>query len=240
MEEEFDFNDFDSEELQYSVISHFNYLPGEVSSLEKIGVLQSFPENYVLVEAGSKTEYCYIVKSGRVVGYEKTQSGEERIYQFNEKDAVFLESDLLFDWVVPVAFKTAKPSELICIDKPALMKAIAENPKISMDLIYSLSVKFIAAKEQIRNMSFQNASWKVCNLMLSFAKQYGVPYDGKVLIKEKISQQVMSNLLGINRITAVRIIKELKDLELVEQVNGFYCIRDMRKLKQYQDGVSRK
>ena len=133
-----------------------------------------------------------------------------------------------------------KPSELVCIDKVALMNAIMENPKISMELIHSLSVRFIAAKEQIRNMNFQNASWKVCNLLLSFAKQYGVTYDGKILIKEKISQQLMSDMLGINRITAVRIIKELKDQELVEQINGFYCVRDMRKLKQYQDGVSRK
>lgn len=240
MTEGFAYNDLDTEELQLSLVSHFNYLPGERSSMDKLGVLRSFPENYVLVEAGTKTEYCYLVKSGRVVGYEKTQSGEERIYQFNEKDAVFLESDLLFDWVVPVEFRTVKPSELVCIDKVALMNAIMENPKISMELIHSLSVRFIAAKEQIRNMNFQNASWKVCNLLLSFAKQYGVPYDGKILIKEKISQQLMSDMLGINRITAVRIIKELKDQELVEQINGFYCVRDMRKLKQYQDGVSRK
>ena len=44
----------------------------------------------------------------------------------------------------------------------------------------------------------------------------------------------MSNLLGINRITTVRGIKKLKDMGLLEQINGLYCIRDIERLKRHQ------
>jgi CRP/FNR family transcriptional regulator len=88
--------------------------------------------------------------------------------------------------------------------------------------------------DQIRQASVHNATWKVCNLLLIFADRFGVIYDGKVLIREKISQQMLSNLLGINRITVVRVIKDLKNEALLEQIDGFYCIRSVERLKKYQ------
>lgn len=196
-------------------------------------------KDYMLAEAGKIPKYCYIVKSGRVVCYEYSINGEERIYNFNETNSLLLESYVLFDTVVPVNFKTTLSSEIIFIDKETLMKAITTDTEICMDIMQSLHMKFNTSMEQIRHANFHNASWKICDLLLMFADRYGVEYDGKILIKEKISQQLLSNLLGINRVTAVRAIKELKDMSLVEQVNGYYCIRDVEKLKRHQNHLIR-
>lgn len=214
-------------------------LPRGISRLEKLGQKKKVPKDYMLVEAGEIPKYCYIVKSGRVVCYEYSVSGEERIYNFNETNSLLLESYVLFDTVVPVNFKATVPTELICIDKETLMNAITSDAQIGMDIMQSLHIKFNSSMEQIRHANFHNASWKICDLLLMFAERYGVEYDGKILIKEKISQQLLSNLLGINRVTAVRAIKELKDMSLIEQVNGYYCIRDVEKLKRHQERLIR-
>jgi CRP/FNR family transcriptional regulator len=70
-----------------------------------------------------------------------------------------------------------------------------------------------------------------------FSERYGVPYNDAVMIKEKISQQILSDLLGVNRITVNRIIKILKDAGLLFQINGYYCICDVKKLKQHMDSL---
>ena len=189
----------------------------------------------MLVQAGTKPNYCYIVKTGRVAAFETTVTGEERIYNFNESNSVLLEGNLLFDQDSAVNFKTVQPSELVCITKEMLLKGIAHDPQLSMDIMESLSTKFLSAMEQVRHTNFHNAGWKICDLLLIFAEHYGVPYDGKILIKEKISQQLLSNLLGINRVTAVRAIKDLKEMALIEQINGYYCIRSLEKLKRHQE-----
>ena len=44
---------------------------------------------------------------------------------------------------------------------------------------------------------------------------------------------VVANLLGVNRITMVRAIKELREMGLIEQVNGFYCIRDKERMQKF-------
>lgn len=220
-------------------VSRLLRLPRGISRLEKLGNKRTLPKDFMLVEAGEIPKYCFIVKTGRVVCYEYSVSGEERIYNFNENNSLLLESYVLFDTVVPVNFKTTLPSEIIYIDKETLLHAITTDAEICKDIMQSLHWKFNTSMEQIRHVNFHNASWKICDLLLMFAEQYGVEYDGKILIKEKISQQLLSNLLGINRVTAVRAIKELKDMALIEQVNGYYCIRDIDKLKRHQDRLIR-
>lgn len=216
-------------------VSRLLYLPRGISRLEKLGERKKFPKNHILVQAGSRPQYCYIVKEGRVVAYEYTVTGEERIYNFNERNSLLLEANILFNYISPINFKTALPSELVCINRETLLEAVSKDPDISMDLMESLATKFMSSMDQIRHANFHNAAWKICDLLLIFAERYGVPYDGKVLIKEKISQQLLSNLLGINRVTAVRAIKDLKEMALVEQINGYYCIRDIERLKRHQD-----
>lgn len=215
-------------------ISYLLTLPRGTSRLEKLGESFVFPKNHILVKPGQKTQYCYVLKRGRVISYEYSSSGEERIYHFQEKNSIFLESNLLFDRPVPVGFKTVCTTEVIRINKVTLLKAIKADPQIALDIIESNSMKFFASMEQVRQFKSHNASWKICNLLLVFSQHYGVPYDDKILIQEKISQQLLSSMLGINRITAVRAIKELKDMALIEQINGFYCIRDIEKLKKHQ------
>lgn len=220
---------------QAGFVTRLIRLPRGISRLEKLGVEHQLPKNEMLVEAGQVPKYCYIVKTGRVVCYEFSVSGEERIYNFNENNSLLLESYLLFDTVVPVNFKTLLPSKIIFIDKDTLVRAITEDSQLCMDIMQSMHLKFHSSMEQIRHTNFHNASWKICDLLLMFADCYGVEYDGKILIKEKISQQLISNFLGLNRVTVVRAIKELKDMALIEQVNGYYCIRDVKKLKKHQE-----
>lgn len=216
-------------------VSRLLYLPRGIARLEKLGEKKFFPKNYILQQAGKKTKYCYIVKTGRVAGYEYTFTGEERIYNFNEQNSLFLEANLLFDYTSPVSFKTMLDSELVCIDKKTLVDALEKDSEVSKDIMESMATKFMSAMEQVRHANYHNAEWKVCDLLLIFADRYGEFYDGKILIREKISQQQFSNLVGINRVTAVRAIKKLKDMTLIEQINGYYCICDMERLKEHQE-----
>jgi CRP/FNR family transcriptional regulator len=207
------------------------YLPRGVGRLIDLGTLRHYPKNTVIVRQDAIPVYCYVVVRGRVITFEYNDRGNERVYNFLERNAIFLDANLLMNTPAPVAFRAATDSDISCIDRNALLRAIAEDPDVNFDIIQSISIKFLSSMDQIRETGTHNASWRVMNLLLIFADQYGVPYDGKTLIKQQLSQQMLSNLLGINRITAVHIIKELKDLGLIEQINGYYCIRDIEKLK---------
>lgn len=223
---------FAPEENSFSRIIHLQRGTGR---LEALGEIRTFERNKILIRQWEKPWYCYVVKSGKVAACDFTVNGEERVYHVHEKDSVILEESLLFGWESRVELKVIRKAELVCITRAALMQAIQADPEVALDIIQSVSVKFMGAMDQLRHANQYGAEWRICELLLDYADYYGTEYDGKILIREKLSQQVMSNLLGINRITTVRAIKNLKEMGLLENINGFYCIRDRKLLRRHQE-----
>ena len=202
---------------------------------EAIGELRAFPKGVVLISAEEVPACLYIVKSGLVAGYEELANGSERIYYLMDKNAMFLEANLMLSRPASVNFRTLEPSELIMVKKDALMRAFQEDPQISCSLFFSVSNKFLVAMDELRGSRSHSAEWMLCHLLLEFAERYGVAYDGKVLISKSLSFQMLADMIGVNRVTAVRAMRSLRDLGLVEWINGFHCIRSPEALKTHQE-----
>lgn len=213
-------------------------LPEGIMKLEKLGEIIFLPKDHVIIEAEQETVYCYLVKKGRVFSYESFPNGEERIYHLYEKNALFLESELIFSKKSKVSYKTAMSSELIRIKRSTMLAAMKKEPQLALEVMEVISVKRDASMEQVRYDKKHTIAWKICDLFFTFASHYGIDCGNGLMIREKFSQQTIANLLGVNRITAVRAIKNLKDLGLIHQTKGFYYISDMENLAEYQRSVS--
>lgn len=211
------------------------YLTRGIERMLDLGTHKQYPKHYVLATPEQVPDVCYLIVRGRVAAYETTRDGIERIYNYMDSGSLILDLNMLTRRKALVYFQTVQPSELVSIRRETLLRAMTENPEIMMDIVESISNKCLSAMDQVREVFQHNAPWRICQLFLIFADRYGVIYDGKILIKEKISQQMIANLLCINRVTAARAIKDLKELNLIEQINGYYCIRDVEKLHRHQE-----
>jgi CRP-like cAMP-binding protein len=56
------------------------------------------------------------------------------------------------------------------------------------------------------------------------AANFGTVKDAWVAINIKITQQMIGNMLGINRITVGKVLKELKEVGVIMMVNGQYWV----------------
>lgn len=228
-------NGFKTMGIEDDLIRHIYSLPRGIKRLEQMGETIKVPKGTELNSINEIPDFCYVVKSGRVVCYELTYNGEQRIYSFMEPNSIFLEECLLLDVPSPVLFKTMVPSVLVRIHKCALKHAFKCDIDSVLDICHSLALKFLSAMGQIRCAQQRPVEWKICRLIQILADNYGAGYDGKTLIAEHISHQTLADMLGINRVTVSKKVKELKDLSLIEQVNGFICIRDKEALKKHMD-----
>ena len=104
-----------------------------------------------------------------------------------------------------------------------------------MDIIQSLSMKLMSVVEQVRFEQEHSATEKVCNLLLAYAGRYGVADSDGTMIREKLSQEYIANLLGLNRVTVVRVMKDLKQQGLVEKKNGYYYLYHIEQMYDYKD-----
>lgn len=201
---------------------------------EKIGTVVKIPKKQLLFRYDEVPDRCYIVKQGLVIAYEELPNGNELIYYMMDKNAMFLEANMMLARPADVNFRTAEDCELICITKDQLMKALDDDPKLMSSLFFSVANKFLEAMEELREDRGHSAEWRLCNLLSEFSELYGIQYDGKILIQKNISLQLLAGMLGVNRATTVRAMHNLRDLGLVEHINGFYCIRSIEALKRHQ------
>ena len=201
---------------------HLLYLPRGIERLAKLGESRSFPKGIDLNQVNEIPDCCYVVKSGRILCYEISYAGDQRVYNIMEPGSMFMEDCLLFDKPCPVIFRTLDDCELIRIDKCDLKRAFKCDIDIVMDVCESLATKFLSAMEHLRLGPRQSASWKICKMLLICAAHYGEPQkDGSILLNRKISHQMLADILGMNRVTVTRKMKELKELDLA-------CLRDGR------------
>ena len=206
-----------------------------MAQLESIGKLEFYAKNQILAERGKVPDCCYVVRRGQVIGFEELSSGEELYHYIMDANTLFLEANVLFDQPVPISFKTVEPSEIIRIRKEDLELAVMKNPYLLLTAFHSVSHKFFEAMDELREIKCHSSTWRMCKLLLSFAEQYGVAYDGKILIQKKLSIQLMTSLLGVNRATTVRSLHMLRDLGLIENINGYYCVRSIEALRRHQE-----
>jgi len=218
----------------------FLHLPGDMECLKALGMPKTIPKGKVFIEPGDPVDHCYVVQKGCVTGYDLSPAGNERIYAVALDNALLLEVCAILGRPSPVYLKAIKDTELVTIPRKVLIGEIRRNSKIAMTVIESLCRKYSSVTEQIREIKCREAPWRLCNLFLIFAHTYGEPQGDKTVIKEKINQQLLADLLGINRVTTVRIVTALKSRGLIEKAGGFYCIPSLQKLSAYMESLEDK
>ena len=218
--------------------SRFVHMRHSVEPLIRLGERRRYPKNTVLIRAGEVPSCCYLVLSGQVVAVKETEEGNELFFYVMEENSLCGEANALFARPLPVLFRTTMPSELVRIDKDVLRRAIETDPSLSMAILECMADKFFEAMDENEKIKSHQAAWLLCDLLITFAKRYGIGYDGKILIHKRLSIEYMTNLLGVNRATTVRSIRALKDMNLLENINGFYCIRSIEQLKRHQQNLA--
>lgn len=215
--------------------SHIIRTNDELRVWNDIGSAVKFQKGRVIIGPDVIPDCFYIVKSGVVMAYEELDNGSELAYFFMERNSVLLEANLILSKAPGVSFRALEDSMLIRVTREQLLRALEDNPMVLISLLSSVSNKFLDAMDANREMKKHDAYWRVCGLLIEFAEKYGAQYDGKVLIRRRISVQLITDMLGINRATTVRSMRKLRDLGLVEHINGYYCVRSIEALRRHQE-----
>lgn len=204
----------------------FHHMPGW-EKLEPLGEHIYLPGNHYIVTPGDPVKYCYLMLEGRAISLETTPEGVEHIFNVFEPGSIFLESNVLAGYEADVFFQTVTACELVRIEGGALKRAMCQDEDIFQLVMDSFASKYYSAMDQLRETYNREAVWKVYNMMVLLADGIGKPCFGDwVMIDMKITQQTISSMLGLNRITVSRALKELKDAgKLLIVNNGYYCVQ---------------
>lgn len=214
---------------------HIIKLSHHINELMDIGESVFMKRGTIFMRAGKVSDYIYIVKSGKAVSVEEYSNGKIRNGLIMDEGSMIGEPFVLLQEPCPTNFKVIENAEMVRISRDDLIKHLEKNPDLYKIVIESLSKKLLSTMDELRQTAGCNVTWRICNLLLSFAHHYGKKVGDMICIDTRISQQNIAYLLYLNRITVVRVFKKLQDKNLLVRIDKLYYITDLDAFKAYME-----
>ncbi|TCX55100.1 Crp/Fnr family transcriptional regulator [Dehalobacter sp. 12DCB1] len=226
------------EEIRKDNFTQIIKLSNISQKLLDVGEEVFFAKNKILVSAGDVPDGFYYLKDGLVKSCVYSTNGNEYICGLIDKGSIFLEANAIFSIPSDGYFKTMEPSHLLFFRKENILNLLQTDFDVTLSILQSITYKFFASGYFFTELLVYDSEWRLCRLLLTFADNFGMEIENKIKLNIKISQQFISDMLGVTRGTTIKVINKLKELDLIEQTNGYYFIKDLQRLKNYQTEIA--
>ena len=154
---------------------------------------------YLIYLQDTEATCFYYLKSGKVKSFIQSADGAERILNIYTTGSLFGEASF-FDELPRVSSALAlTPCEIVPIDRELVTQEFAQNPDLALAMMKYLARTVRMLSEQVDQMAFRPAKWRIANYLLTFS-----PVSGSV----SCTQEDIAAAISSSRITVSRVLGE--------------------------------
>jgi CRP-like cAMP-binding protein len=190
----------------------------------------------VLFLAGDPGDGLYRVDEGLLKVGIASASGAERILAILGPGSIV--GDLaIIDGLPRSASVTAlRNCKLRFLSRAAFEKFAASEPAIYKYLLSVMAARLRDTDLIVAAGSFLPLKGRVARALLDLAHAFGNEVgDGRVVIRQKVSQSDLAAMAGIARENVSRIMNDWMRAKVVTRLSGYYCLEKPTKLKSEID-----
>jgi len=206
----------------------FAELPAELSGrlFEKAPTV-TLAADQTLFLAGDAGDACYRVEEGLLKASVSTPDGGERILAIFGPGSLVGELSMI-DGIARSATVTAlRQSKLSRISRAGFEAFARCEPEFCRHVVALLARRLRETNAALAAASFLPVQGRVARVMLSLAAAYGNDVgDGRVVVRQKVTQSDLAGMAGLARENVSRILKDWTDRSLVSRLAGYYCLEN--------------
>lgn len=178
----------------------------------------------LLFRQGESANAIYLVKSGKLKLAQITEDGREIIADFIGPGEVLGETSLFQEQVQLFNAVALEDSILCYMSRQQFEKLIREYPDFAIKIISYLGNKLYENMRQAGESVGTSVKNKLLRLLIRLAEEYGQKTTGGTIIELVITQQDMANMVGASRVAIAQVLKEFKNLGLVNRQGKYYIL----------------
>jgi CRP/FNR family transcriptional regulator, cyclic AMP receptor protein len=200
--------------------------------LEFVGSLfreRRYRKNDIIFMEEDTGQYMYLVREGRVKVTRLLPNGKEMILAFHEAGEYFGEMALIDGGTTPANVTAVLPTTIYVITAKEFAYLL-EHPKTNRVILTTLCDRCRDAWAQIEVLTFHNADARIRMAFYHLIKKRGVETSGGYMIPMKLTHKELSDIVGISRETATRVLSHLQDQDLIRVETRRFIIRDPERL----------
>jgi CRP-like cAMP-binding protein len=185
----------------------------------------------ILFNKGDRLDGIYVVVTGQVKLCIPSQQGLEKVIGTLNGGAAFAEAVVFLDIPCPVSAQATQDSVLLVASKKVLLEVIDCNPRFSLKMLASLSMKLHQLMSDMETCTLMNSVQRVvCFLSHQIPDKNSLQYE----VKLDTSKQMLASRLSLAPETFSRVLHHLVTAGLIEVKGRTIRILDAPRLKLFQ------
>jgi CRP/FNR family cyclic AMP-dependent transcriptional regulator len=177
-----------------------------IEKMAAVATTRTFGKNAIIVSEGDETDSLYIVLAGRAKVFVADEDGREA--QLNQIGPGEYFGEVTLDGGPRSASVMALEECRCAVVKRAELTAFLErNPEFALHLVRKLAHRVRMLTDSVRSLALMDVYGRVARLLLELAEER----DGRLVIKESLTQRDIASRVGASREMISRIFSDLTD-----------------------------
>lgn len=198
--------------------------------------IQKVPADTILFQEDDAVEYIYLVLSGTISIGRVHMKGKEFIMKLLNGEEMIIEYEMFKH--NPHYHFTAKAltnCDIIMIKKDTFEEFVLNNKTAMNSLLNWLSTRYLKAQMKCQDLIMNGKKGGLYSILIRLCNSYGVRTDEGILIDLPLTHQELANLTYGTREVIQRMLKELRELDIITYDQLKFTVKDIGFLKREVD-----
>ena len=187
----------------------------------------------VLFQRGDPSTGFYVVIYGQVKLALSSPQGVEKVVELFGAGQTFGEAVMFMGKPYPVYAQALADSLLLHISKQVVFEGIEHDPAFCRKMLAGLSIRLHRLIHYVESFSLRSSAQRVIGYLLQDLEEVSAGQD--VRISLPANKNVIASNLNITPETFSRILHNLGNAGLIEVKGKDVCIKDIAKLRAYDE-----
>jgi CRP-like cAMP-binding protein len=213
-------------------------LPADLSAgLFKQSRAVTLATNQMLFVAGDAGDGCYRVEEGLLKVSFVSTAGTERILAVLGAGAIVGELAVIDGAPRSASVTAIRESKLTFVSRADFEAFCEAHPQIYRHISILLARRLREVDGTVAAASFLSLKGRTARAVLNLAEAFGKDVgQGRILIRQKLSQSDLAAIAGIARENVSRILQDWMRRSLISRLAGYYCLEDKAALEREAKG----
>ena len=186
----------------------------------------------VLFAEGDGGDQLYVIAEGKLKLGTSSGDGRENLLSILGPGEMFGELSL-FDPGPRTSTATAvTDAKLLSLGQEKLLPWLAENPKVSLQLLASLAQRLRRTNEAVGDLVFSDVPGRVAKALIDLGERFGKKTDEGLFVHHDLTQEELAQLVGASRETVNKALADFAGRNWLKLDGRAVLITDFERLSK--------
>lgn len=188
----------------------------DLADLDDLFAMASFRKGELIYSPFDRGDAMFVIEGGRVRLFRSASDGRQVTLAMLDPGSTFGQVSVL-DEPLHDAYAEAMNDTVVRVLRVSdLERAVAEHPRMALNLMRCLSERLRTAEDQIEALAFRPVPARLAGKLLELMDRYGRVTPTGIRIDERFTHMQLAEMIGTSRETLTKVLNEFREAGLVD------------------------